>query len=429
MLHAARDTSRYPSFMVLDGPANCKPMGIERESNHLRAIIRGIKGKKTIDLSDLSDDILRNIYRYHVASGERGVHLARFVHKRLAAIGLPFVLRTMSVSSPEAWNRLISDGGSPVYKLELSRLVQYFEVAFIPRDGLRLQIEDHVLLFFPELDTLRFKFTLGVPIHLGINLQKSLVEDFLSRAMEWAPNNSLALFLSQLRPKKFEWLPPDSRSLHVLTLCPMLRAMFSSWSSLSLVYLNGILLLDQPNLTTWTFALLAERVHVRGRLAEIDAFILDGLRRMADSRKCSLLAFEESSRGGENLVGRVDKGVPVLTYGNTLVTLINWTPSQRKAFKVAFNHPELSPSFPTPGQKPVTIHTLLEDCLLKYFVSPPFQGFVMWLTVLPLFILLFAHHNYQHTFIDGTLSDRDHPFNDHLHLPWYPERSFMVHPT
>lgn len=349
--------------------------------------------------------------------------------KRLASIGLPFAFYTMSVSSKNAMNALFSDRDSPLYRLDLSPHVRCFEIAFIPQSDLELQIKDRIAYFFPRLEKVRFKFTLGVTSYGGA-LQASLSEDSLFRAVHSAPNNSFQLFLSQLQPKVFEWVSPEHDGLYVVRVCPMLRSLFCSWS-LSSIHLDGICLVEQPNLTTWNFALLAERVHIRGPLSNADLVILDGLQSRRDSRICRLLILEESSELELQAAtpNSLQKEVPLLTYGNTLVTLINWTATKRRALKSSFNRPSTVQHGTTFQQKMSAL--LIDGRTLEFSIS--LVGSIVCMMLFSLFLFFLSHRSrnplYRCLCLDGSQIHWENSYRDFFSLTWYPDRSLMLHPT
>ncbi|KDR75679.1 hypothetical protein GALMADRAFT_248293 [Galerina marginata CBS 339.88] len=161
-------------------------------------------------------------------------------------------------------------------------------------------------------------------------LEASLSENTLYRTIQWESNTSWQRFLSHLLPQRFEWISPDGQDVHLVGVCPMLRSLFTSWTTLSSIHLEGICLVGQPNLTTWNISLLAERVHIQGYFADTQSIVLVGLQKTKDSTVCRLLTFENSSVPDNYPKDFVFEDVLVLAYGNTMVTLKNWSRKSRR---------------------------------------------------------------------------------------------------
>jgi len=280
-------------------------------------------------MSDIPDNVLENILIYRSLLPD--FPDVRLINKRLSTLALPRSLQTVSVRSPEILLRIISAPLSPFYSKDLGIHVRCFELGVIPRDYEILESDDVLSISLPNLNTLRFRFTLGVSIKSGEQVQTLLSEDTLGRATRCKSNGSWLRFLSQFHPQRFEWISDDPSTMHLVGVYRDFRSVFSSWASLTSIFLDGICLVEQSTLTSWCLSAPAERVHIKGAFSRSKTLLLDGLRTFRDSTTCRALTLESfPPDNGSSL--EILSAVPLLTFGNTMVSVQGWNSENRQHF-------------------------------------------------------------------------------------------------
>lgn len=284
-------------------------------------------------------DIPNNVLERVVESFSETGHAVniRLVNKRLSVLALPIVLHTVSAKSIDALSHLVSVPLSPLYLERLGQHIHCFEIAFSITDYELMGIHHDIPLAVPNLDTMRFRFTSGVRTNTGENDIALLSEDTLCSAMKPAANGDWLNFLSQFKPKKFEWISNDSEDLHFVGMYTQLRLLFESWSSLTFIYLDGICLVEQPDLATWTPAFLAERIHIRG-VSIVDSSFLAGLVNVRLSTPCRFLLLEAPDPEGGSLLVNRQTMAPIITCGAIMIALKGWDPANRQKFVDSLTH-------------------------------------------------------------------------------------------
>ncbi|KIM40300.1 hypothetical protein M413DRAFT_446478 [Hebeloma cylindrosporum] len=277
-------------------------------------------------ISDIPDKVLDRILVYR--SRLPDFPDVRLINKRLSMLALPHTLRTVSVRSPESLLRIISAPLSPFYAKGLGVHVRCFELGITPRDYEILESDDVLSISLPNLDTLRFRFTLGVSIESGEQVQTLLSEDTLGRATQCKSNGSWLRFLSQFHPQKFEWISNDTSNMHLVGLYRDFRSVFLSLTS---IFLDGICLVEQSTLTSWCLSVPAERVHIKGPFSKSKMLLLDGLRNFRGSTTCRALTLE-SFPPDSGSSHETSSAVPLLTFGNTTVSTLGWNSENRQRF-------------------------------------------------------------------------------------------------
>jgi len=280
-------------------------------------------------ISDIPDKVLDRILLYR--SLLPNFSDVRLINKRLSTLAVPRSFQTVSVRSPESLLCSISAPLSPFHSKDLGVHVRCFELGVIPRDYEILESDDVLSISLPNMNTLRFCFTLGVSIKAGEQVQTLLSEDTLDRATRCKSNGSWLRFLSQFHPQRFEWISNDPSSMHLVGVYRDFRSVFSSWASLTSIFLDGICLVEQSTLTSWCLSAPAERVHIKGDFSMSKTLLLDGLRTFRDSITCRTLTLEsfppDNGSSHETL-----SAVPLLTFGNTTVTVQGWNSENRQRF-------------------------------------------------------------------------------------------------
>ena len=284
--------------------------------------------RSMLTMSDIPDNVLDRILLYR--SLLPNFPDVRLINKRLSTLALPLSLQTVSVRSPETLVRIISAPLSPFYSKDLGIHVRCFELGVIPRDYEILESDDVISISLPNLSTLRFRFTLGVSIASGEQVQTLLSEDTLDRATRCKSNGSWLRFLSQFHPQRFEWISDDPSGIRLVGVYRDFRSVFSSWTSLTSIFLDGICLVEQSTLTSWSLSAPAERVHIKGAFPRSKSLLLDGLRTFRDLTMCRSLILE--SFPPDNGSSPETSAVPLLTFGNTMVSVQGWNSENRQQF-------------------------------------------------------------------------------------------------
>lgn len=291
-------------------------------------------------ISDIPDNVLDRILLYR--SLLPNFPDVRLINKRLSTLALPHSLQTVSVRSPEILLRIISAPFSPFYNKDLGIHIRCFELGVIPRDYEILERDEVLAISLPNLNTLRFRFTLGISINSGEQVLTLLSEDTLGRATRCKSNGSWLRFLSQFHPQRFEWISNDPSSMHLVGVYRDFRSVLSSWASLTSIFLEGICLVEQSTLTSWCLSAPAERVHIKGDFSRSKTPLLDGLRTFRDSITCRALTLESfpPDTGSSH---ETSSAVPLLTFGNTTVSVQGWNSENRQQFLASLTGKTLPP--------------------------------------------------------------------------------------
>lgn len=280
---------------------------------------------------DIPDKVLKRILQFHCSETHRPGDI-RLVNKRLSTVALEVVLHTISVKTPDDLLRLISAPLSPLYLERMGKHVHCFELGFFKQDHQLVGIHYDIPLALPNLDAVRFRFTLGVPIDAGATINARLSEDTMCRAMQTASDNSWLRFLSQFDPRKFEWISDEPEKMHLVGVYTELRRLLDqSWSSLTSISLEGICFVEQRDLATWTPAFPAERVHIRGFPIANTSF-LRGLSNVRDSSRCHYLLLEALKAEEGSQVSLQECRVPIVAFGPMLVAIRGWNADTRQKF-------------------------------------------------------------------------------------------------
>lgn len=329
-----KQNSLFPLLRRTPDPSIPETQLLTRSHSKHRRFKNLASKSKRIGLADIPDEVISKILDcYTLITNSSPSHI-RLLNKRLAVLALPFSFRTISLSSPSTLSGLILSPESPLYNPYLGTHVQCLELCYIPRTFELLEVDNTLANSLPNLVTIRFKFSMGVLMNSGLAIQPSISQDVLLTSIRFCSNAFLRRFLSQLRPRRFEWVSPEAERFYLVGVSPMLRSLLHSWESLSYIYLEGICLIEQPNLASWHVSLLANRVHIKAPFSKAGPTFLAGLQQLRDSNICALLLLEESSP--ENVFsGRsaYQGDVPVLTYGNTMVSLKHWSTANRRKLK------------------------------------------------------------------------------------------------
>ncbi|KJA28919.1 hypothetical protein HYPSUDRAFT_627337 [Hypholoma sublateritium FD-334 SS-4] len=287
--------------------------------------------KDRLSIMDIPDRVLKRILQFHCSETHRQGDI-RLVNKRLSTVALEVVLHTISVKTPDDLLRLTSAPLSPLYLERLGKFVHCFELGFFKQDHQLVGIHYDIPLALPNLDAVRFRFTLGVPIDAGATMRALLSEDTMCRAMRTASDCSWLRFLSQFNPRKFEWISDEPQKLYLVGVYTELRLLLEqSWSSLTSISLEGICFVEQRDLDTWTPAFLAERVHIRGVPIANTSF-LRGLSNIRDSNRCHYLLLEAMKAEEGSQVLLQESKIPIVAFGHMLVAIRGWNTDTRRKF-------------------------------------------------------------------------------------------------
>ena len=280
---------------------------------------------------DFPDNVLKRILQLRCSETRRQGDI-RLVNKRLSLVALGVILYTISVKTFDGLLRLLSVPLSPLYLERLGKHVHCFELGFFLQDYQLVGVHYDIPLAVPNLDSVRFRFTLGVPIDAGANMHALLCEDTMGRALRAASDHSWLRFLSEFNPRKFEWISDEPHTLHLVGLYAELRFLLDkSWSSLTSVSLEGICFVEQSGLDTWAPSFLAERVHIRGAPITNNTF-LRGLSRAHGATRCRYLLLEALGAEEGVQVSPQEPAIPILVFGPMLVAVKGWNADTCREF-------------------------------------------------------------------------------------------------
>lgn len=393
---------------------------------------------KRIELADIPDEVISKILECYILITKSTPAHIRLLNKRLAVLALPFALHTISLSSPASLSNLILHPESPLYNPYLGIHVQCLEFCYVPRTFEHLEVDNKMTDSLPNLGTIRFKFSMGVLVKPGLKIHPFISQDVLLTSTRFPSDAFFPRLLSQLHPERFEWVSPESDHLYLVGVYPMFRSLFNAWGTLSYIYLEGICLIEQPNLISWRVLLLANRVHIKAPFSKAGPTFLEGLQKMRDSDLCALLLLEESSP--ENIVLHNETAyhglgdIPVLTYGTTMVSLKHWSTANRQRLK---SRVVGRSSQATCTQKPLTLEkpSARRGPPLLVWLLLPLLFFVAGLSLIrfPLTEIskgtsIFRHSGFLWMICrDGAyLAEAICASETSL---WFPDRSLMLHPT
>ncbi len=280
---------------------------------------------------DFPDNVLKRILQLHCSETRRQGDI-RLVNKRLSLVALEVIFHTISVKTFDGLLRLLSVPLSPLYLERLGKHVHCFELGFFLQDYQLVGVHYDIPLALPNLDSVRFRFTHGVPIDAGANMHALLCEDTMGRALRAASDHSWLRFLSEFNPRKFEWISDEAHTLHLVGLYAELRFLLDrSWNSLTSVFLEGICFVEQSGLDTWAPTFLAERVHIRGAPIANTSF-LRGISRAHGSTRCRYLLLEAMGVEEGAQVSLQEPATPSLVFGPMLVAVKGWNADTCRKF-------------------------------------------------------------------------------------------------
>ncbi|KAG1740859.1 uncharacterized protein EDB91DRAFT_1131837 [Suillus paluster] len=326
-------------------------------------------------LTTLPDVILIHILRLVFDHTNRCTINALRINHRVFSLAKPIFLSTMilhsEVSVLRLMHRCIAPSQATLTAADREH-VKCIEIDFLPSSQRRILLAPSVLraaTAFPNLRTLRFRFSVGVPLSSNmptLELHQQLAADMVAHAHWLRVDSPLFSLLSSLNPQRFEWISEGSsgrsklapcrketeasvaQPIRVLAFRGAFRALIKRWDSLTHVYLDGICLLAKYCTSTFHLALLAKHMHINvdsyGNtlyLFSTSPHVLSG------SRKCESLVVERPGAKED----RATICNAVLRPG-TLLSFRGFSSAQCASFKQTFLTTDDQPSFgPVPPEQ------------------------------------------------------------------------------